>query len=149
MKFQNNFYFFFVFLTVFFSSCGENAGNYKRLANSVTIDSALWYDSAYAMSFYRLDTFFTNRLEHREFNGNVLIALHGRVIYSKTFGYKTPWDSIPLSMNDAFQLASITKPFTATAVLQLCRAGKLSLDDTLTKHIPSFPYPDITIKHLL
>jgi CubicO group peptidase (beta-lactamase class C family) len=114
-----------------------------------SIDSVAWYDSTYATAFYQLDTFFTNRFEHNEFNGNVMIAKNGRIIYSKSFGYTNPWQKQSLRMEFSFQLASITKPFTATAVLQLCKAGKLSLADTITKYIPKFPYPDITVQHLL
>ena len=54
-----------------------------------------------------------------------------------------------ITENTLFDLASISKQFTAVSVLQLCAQGKINLDDTITLYFPNLPYRGVTIKHLL
>lgn len=85
------------------------------------------------------------------FNGNVLVAQNGVILYKKSYGLahfeKSERDS--LNENSKFQLASLSKTFTAVATLKLIEAGKLSLKDTVQKFFPDFPYPGISIENLL
>lgn len=83
------------------------------------------------------------------FNGNVLIAQRGVVLYEKSFGYANIRKKDTLEANHAFQLASLSKPFTAVAVLKLIEQKKISLDDSIQRFIPDFPYHGILIKSLL
>ena len=92
---------------------------------------------------------FTNRFKKRVFNGTVLIAHKGKIIYKNALGYKNLRQKDSLNLNTAFQLASVSKPLTATAILVLYEKGLLSLDDPLQKFFPEFPYEGITIKLLL
>jgi CubicO group peptidase (beta-lactamase class C family) len=84
------------------------------------------------------------------FNGSVLIAQQGHILLNKGYGFKNAENK---SLNDSetvFQIASITKQFTATVVLKLIEMNKLSLNDKLSKYYKGFPYGDsITIKELL
>lgn len=82
-------------------------------------------------------------------NGSVLVAEHGKVIYKKSFGFADAKNKLMNREESRFQLASITKIFTSTAILQLRDKGKLNLDDPLNRYFPEFPYPDISIRHLL
>lgn len=81
--------------------------------------------------------------------GNILVADHGKVVYQRCFGFRDIANRLPNTDASAFALASISKQFTATAVLQLKEKGKLRLDDALIRYFPDFPFPDITIRHLL
>lgn len=83
------------------------------------------------------------------FNGNVLIAQRGVVLYEKSFGYANLRKKDTLQANHAFQLASLSKPFTAVAILKLIEQKKISLDDSIQRFIPDFPYHGILIKSLL
>lgn len=83
------------------------------------------------------------------FNGNVLIAQKGVILYEKSFGYARIKQKDSLSAASSFQLASLSKPFTALAILKLMEAGKLSLEDSVQKFFPEFPYLGIRIKTLL
>lgn len=97
----------------------------------------------------KLDDYFTALAKKGEINGRALIAENGKVVYEKSFGYADV-EARKLNTKDTeFQLASIAKTFTAIAVLQLKEKGKLGLDDKFVKHFPDFPYPEITIRHLL
>lgn len=88
-------------------------------------------------------------LASQRFNGTVLVARRGMIIYRKAYGYADFRDKSPLTEATPFQLASISKTFTATAVLLLQEEGKLHIDDPIVKHIPEFPYPQMTIRHML
>lgn len=85
------------------------------------------------------------------FNGNVLIAQRGVVLYKKCFGLAHFEKSCRDSLVDdsKFQLASLSKTFTAVSTLKLIEAGKISFEDTIQKFYPDFPYHGITIRNLL
>lgn len=83
------------------------------------------------------------------FNGNVLIAQGGEVIYTKSFGYRNFDTKELLDDNSIFEIASVSKQFTAAGILLLIEQGKLKLTDTLRAFFPELPYPNITIKNLL
>lgn len=83
--------------------------------------------------------------------GVVLVARKGQVIYKKAFGMANMELGVPMREEMVFNIASLTKQFTAVAVLQLVEQGKLSLQDEVTKYLPD--YPDggrkITVENLL
>jgi CubicO group peptidase (beta-lactamase class C family) len=86
---------------------------------------------------------------NRGFNGQILIAKNGTVIYEKTVGFADMRTKDSLNSNTPMHIASISKTFTGMAVLHLMEQGKLSLEDSLEKYFPEFPYKDITVKMLL
>lgn len=83
------------------------------------------------------------------FNGSVLVAQNGVVIFEKNYGYATLKKKDSLTNQNTFQLASLSKPFTAVATLQLEEDKKLSLDDSVQVYFPNFPYKGISIRSLL
>lgn len=83
------------------------------------------------------------------FNGNVLVARKGKILYQKAIGWADYLHRDSLKINSEFELASVTKPFTGVAIMQLIEAGKLKLTDDVKKFFPNFPYDGITIKLLL
>jgi CubicO group peptidase (beta-lactamase class C family) len=91
----------------------------------------------------------TNLLLRSRFNGHIFVARHGTILYDRSFGFSDFRNSTPVSQETPFQLASITKTFTATAVLMLHQDEKLHIDSLVVNYIPEFPYPNITVRHLL
>lgn len=83
------------------------------------------------------------------FSGNVLVAIDGLKVFEKSLEYADPLTKSPLNASGVFQLASVSKQFTAAAILLLKSDGRLDLDDKLVKFIPELPYKDVTIRHLL
>ena len=83
------------------------------------------------------------------FNGNILIAQKGVIIYQNSFGFANFEDTIRNNLQSKFQLASLSKTFTAVAVMKLAEQGKLGLDYTIKDYYPNFPYDGITIRSLL
>lgn len=86
--------------------------------------------------------------QHQLFNGAVLIAEKGKPIYKKAFGIAGV-NKQPLTTASAFNLASVSKQFFAMMIMMLKEEGKLQYDDPVQKHLSSFPYPNIKIRHLL
>ena len=99
--------------------------------------------------FYSLDSFFRMRHKFGGFNGTVLVSKGNRVVYKGEFGYENFQSKDTLSASSSFQIASVSKTFTATAILYLVEKGWLSLEDTLGTFYPDFPYRNIKIKDLL
>lgn len=99
----------------------------------------------------------TNKYEHYlseahargQFNGTALVFDGGKVVYQGAFGIRSidPIDS--LDLNSQFRLASVSKQFTAMAIMILKEQGKLNYDQDMRDFIPELPYSGITIRHLL
>ncbi len=98
----------------------------------------------------KLDTFFKKLHKLNGFNGAVLVSQYGKVIYKKAFGFASFSKKDTNTTQTQFQLASVSKQFTAVAIMQLHEKGLINYDDPVYKYIPNFPYdPSITIKSLL
>lgn len=108
---------------------------------------ALIYDEADADM--EIDAFMQRLHQRSGFNGNVLVAKKGKIIYQNTFGWADYLMRDSLKIDSKFELASVSKPFTAIGVLKLVEEEKLRLDQTVNDFFPDFPYPDITIQQLL
>ena len=87
----------------------------------------------------RIDQFMSLCYEYGQFNGSVLVADKGEVIYKKGFGFADMEWEIPNQPDTRFRLGSVTKAFTAMLVLQLVQRGKLKLDGKITDYLPDYP----------
>ena len=92
--------------------------------------------------------------EHKMPGVAVSVVSGGEVIYKKGFGYRDQERGLPVTPNTMFGVASVTKSFTALAIMQLAEEGKLSLQDPIQKHVPGFDLPGgagdkVTIHHFL
>jgi CubicO group peptidase (beta-lactamase class C family) len=97
----------------------------------------------------QLDSLMQMEVKVNNFNGNVLVAKSGNIIYQKSFGYRDYNSKELLNNNSIFELGSISKQFTAMGILLLREKGKLQLSDSLRKFFPELPYHNITIKQML
>jgi CubicO group peptidase (beta-lactamase class C family) len=85
----------------------------------------------------------------RGFNGNVLVAKKGKIVYENAIGWADYLHRDSLKLSYQFELASVTKTMTSTGILMLMERGKLKLDDDVKKFFPDFPYDGVTIRLLL
>lgn len=83
------------------------------------------------------------------FYGNILITQHGETLLEKSYGYADVVKQTPLTPSNSFQVASISKQFTAYGIMLLQEQDKLGYDSAIQKYLPTFPYANITIRHLL
>ncbi len=97
----------------------------------------------------RIDAFFQRKHRAGVFNGTVLFAEKGKVVHKAAYGHADLRQRDTLTLATPFQLASVTKPITATALLMLVEEGKVSLNANLQEFFPNLPYEGITIEHLL
>jgi CubicO group peptidase (beta-lactamase class C family) len=90
-------------------------------------------------------------VDSQMFMGSVLVAQKGKVLFSKGYGWADMEWNIPNSPTTRFQIASVTKQFTAAAILLLEERGKLKTDDLVKKYLPDAPasWDKITIYNLL
>ncbi|HUR67125.1 MAG TPA: serine hydrolase [Chitinophagaceae bacterium] len=97
----------------------------------------------------QLDSLFTSLYKQQKFFGNVLIAEKGKVLYQGSFGKANEETGADLNAESIFELASVSKQFTAMGIMLLKKEGKLSYDDSLRHFFPELPYPNITVRQLL
>ena len=98
----------------------------------------------------KIDSLLTSFFNNGNLNGNVLIAEKGNIIYKKSFGFSNEATKEKLNENSIFELASVSKQFTAMAIVILKENGKLNYEDKISKYIPELSnYPNITIRNLL
>ena len=137
---------FFLFLVAASFSCGRRRGPSGVVVNTDSIFLDLNKEQVAERARQAEKTF-----KSLNINGVVLYAEQGRVIYEKAFGYRDLNKRHPdsLRIDDAFQLSSDSKMFTAEAIMLLQAEGKLDYDDDVRKFIPELPYEGITIRMLL
>lgn len=84
-----------------------------------------------------------------DFSGGFLVAKNGKIIYEKYSGFSNYEKEIPMSDGTPLHLASISKVFTATAILKLVQDEKINLDEKVKTYLPDFPYQNTTVRTLL
>lgn len=126
----------------------QMAGAHEKLAADTMPQNLQDNPSALTAEFDKLIASESNNAEP---GGVILVAKKGQVIYRKPFGMANMELDVPVKENMVFHIGSLTKQFTAVAILQLVEQGKLSLKDDIRKYLPAYqPLPDtITIEHLL
>ena len=110
-----------------------------------TIFSFVLFIAINCFSQQKIDSLFTS---FKDFSGVVLIAENGIPVYHKAFGYREFENQVSLQTTDIFELASVSKQFTAMIIMMLKEKGKLNYEDSLDKYL-DIPYKRITIRHLL
>ncbi|TDB62692.1 serine hydrolase domain-containing protein [Arundinibacter roseus] len=97
----------------------------------------------------KIDSLITLWSNHKTFNGGLVIMQKGEIIYQKSAGFANFEKSILNTETTPFNLASISKPLTAVAIMQLVERNKLKLTDLVVSYLPDFPYKSVTIEQLL
>lgn len=85
----------------------------------------------------------------KKFSGVILIASKGKVLYSKAVGTVHPDKTDEITLKSSFNLASISKQFTAMGIMLLVQKKQLQYEDKIQQYLPEFPYKNITVRHLL
>ncbi|MEO8584692.1 MAG: serine hydrolase domain-containing protein [Acidobacteriota bacterium] len=111
-----------------------------------------------AAAFPEVEKIFAEAVEKQHMPGAAMgIVIDGELVFTKGLGVRDVAANAPVDADTVFRIASMTKSFTAVAILKLRDEGRLSLDDAVSKHVPELASlakatgdaPEITIRHLL
>ena len=97
----------------------------------------------------KIDSLYQNMVAVKKFNGSILIGRGDSVLYTNFSGYADFQTKRKLTRQSRFEIASVSKQFTAVSILILYEQGKLALTDSVQRFIPDFPYSGITVHQLL
>lgn len=149
---------FILIAGLFFESCNSQSRKTRTIFLGDDPDSSLIVRTADPAAILSspvtkemvsgLENFYAHKLG-RYFNGAMLVAKKGVVIFERYQGTANFSKKTPVDTHTTFQLASTSKPFTGMAVLWLQQQGKLSINDSIQQFFPRFPYHGITLKMLL
>ena len=154
--------YFIVFLIVILSSfvISNNSDNLKEDATtSVIVEEVSEKATPILIEKYskletkkvthKLDSLLFRINKRHDFHGSILVAKNGKLVYQNQIGTANFRKKELLSKESVYQLASVSKQFTAAAIMILKEQNQLQLTDTVTAYFPNFPFKDVTIKHLL
>ena len=96
-----------------------------------------------------LQEYMTGQNKYFQFNGNILVAEKGKPIYQQSLGFADYNTKRMLNDSSVFELASVSKQFTAMGIMILKDRKLLSYDNNIKKYFPHLPYDNITIRNLL
>ncbi len=112
-----------------------------RITTTVMIASIAWAASmiCYAGSISgQIDTLMQQKTSSAQFNGTVLVAMQGKVVYERAFGLADFEWNVPNDVRTKFEIGSMTKQFTALLVLQLVNERRLRLDGRISDYLPYY-----------
>jgi CubicO group peptidase (beta-lactamase class C family) len=134
-----------------FSSCNGSTNS-----KAVNKDSIVQLPDATAISKAELEklksscqAWYDTMLKAKGFNGGIIVAKKGNIVFENYQGTGHLNSTDTVTANMPFHIASVSKTFTAMAVLKLAQDGKLNIDDEYVKYFPNFNYPGVSIRTLL
>ena len=148
----------YIFLVLFLLSCSSKNEPKRYTREEIEQWPAANIDSIFidldkpilARKYAQIDKALTNLKKKTTFNGTVLFAEKGRIILEKAYGVSNlRTRKGDISADDVFQLSSVSKMFTAEAIMILKTRGLIDYDADIRTYIPEFPYDGITTRMLL
>jgi CubicO group peptidase (beta-lactamase class C family) len=148
--------FLYPILTVFLVGCGATAIDKKAAQAAKKALPVLAFPQFNQLSEAAKERLskncavFYDTIMANQFNGAFLVAKNGTVLLERYEGFENPNNQQKaIDSRSQFHLASVSKTFTAMAILRLWEQGQLKLEDLMEQYFPGFPYPGITVKQLL
>jgi CubicO group peptidase (beta-lactamase class C family) len=143
----------FVFVPLeFFSEILNKTVNWDSSTRTVKISTPekVQPDQENSYTSRKLDNYLSTLQSTDNFHGSVLVAQNGKIILNKGYGKSDFEQNIQNTQDTTFPIGSMTKQFTAMAIMQLVEKGLIDVNDPLSKYIPDFPNGnEITIENLL
>lgn len=99
----------------------------------------------------RVDDYLTRRADDQDFSGAALVARNGTILLKKAFGQADTKNNLPNTVDTRFQIASVSKTLTATAIMLLVERGTLNLQAPISAYLPNLPsaWSRVTVEQLL
>lgn len=137
-----------IFLLLVFASCRERIEDKEK--SPVPKKAFIIPDQELvAQKAEWIDLIFHNLHKYHGFSGAVMYTERGNLIYKNGFGYSDIRAKKMINTNSAFQLASISKMFTATAIMIMYEQGLIDYDKDIRNYLPEFPYENLSCRMLL
>ena len=143
---------FFVFSSLFYfveNSLLGSPANPKNTIARIEIPATTSLTNTEELLRKSSSKFFEESLVKTRFNGAILVAHNGKIVFEEYEGLKEVIKGDPIDSATSFHLASVSKTFTGMAVLKLWEDGKLNIDEKVDKYISGFPFHQITVRNLL
>jgi CubicO group peptidase (beta-lactamase class C family) len=142
--------FFYIALLLFLGGCGASSSKKKKTKAESDVQLVNPLSKAEADRYHDIAAdFYDSSLKRTGFNGAMLVAKKGQIVFEAYNGVERLKGKDTITASTPFHIASITKTFTAMAILKLAEEGKLNINDSLQKFFPQFPYAGMTVKTLL
>jgi len=163
MKYISICLFLILSIFIFTSNNSDNSNNSDDLKDNELLDKNIKEDKLDKFSIpveyysknstknvsHKLDSLLNRINKRHDFHGAVLVAKNKKIVYQNQVGYADFRKKTLINSESIFQLASVSKQFTAAAIMQLKEKNKLKLTDSVNAYFPDFPYKNITIRNLL
>ena len=163
MKYISICLFLILSIFIFTSNNSDNSNNSDDLKDNELLDKNIKEDKLDKFSIpveyysknstknvsHKLDSLLNRINKRHDFHGAVLVAKNKKIVYQNQVGYADFRKKTLINSESTFQLASVSKQFTAAAIMQLKEKNKLKLTDSVNTYFPDFPYKNITIRNLL
>jgi CubicO group peptidase (beta-lactamase class C family) len=141
-----------LFLTVGCSQKKSNTNNAtepnKKLVYAIALPSKISTEERARITI-QSESFYDSLLNGSGFNGGIIVAKGGNIIFEKYKGFINIDGQDSINAATSLHIASVSKTFTAMAVLKLQEMGKLNIEDSINRFFPAFNYPGLTVKSLL
>ncbi len=136
-----------ILLSIIISFTGSCSSNNKKSNSDNSTNNAEFSNDTCKL----IDSYLSKITNEKNFSGALLIVKDGKKIFSKGYGWADKEKKIPFNTGTLASIGSITKAFTATAIMKLAEQNKLALEDQLKKFFPTIPADkaNITIHQLL
>jgi CubicO group peptidase (beta-lactamase class C family) len=134
------------------SAAGMFIARFDEIRHNITIEEARFEVSDPALAAATTDEYIQDEMNKRCIPGLALVVIkNGEIIKMNGYGVANLEHDVPVTPDTVFELASVTKPFTATAIMRLVEQGQVKTHDLITKYLPRSPrrWRGITIHHLL
>ncbi len=140
---------FIPFLSIFLISCSTNHSVDKKNNHDTAVVYKPLTASQKEIYLEQIKPIYDNLLVNSGFSGGIIVAKNGEIIFEDYKGYLNYKTKEEITANSQFHIASVSKTFTAMAVLKLMEEGKINIEADVKTYLPIFPYRNVTVKNLL
>ena len=132
-----------------FSNFETVPSDISKVTDPIPKEPIVDYSSLFSPELQVFEDQIQKRAKRNRISGSVIIAYKDQILYEKDFGYKNPITKAPMEPNMSYQLASVSKQYTAAAVLKLYEERRLDIDQSVSTYLPGFKFEKVTIRDLL
>jgi CubicO group peptidase (beta-lactamase class C family) len=132
-----------------FSNFETVPSDISKVTDPIPKEPIVDYSSLFSPELQVFEDQIQKRAKRNKISGSVIVAYKDQILYEKDFGYKNPITKAPMEPNMSYQLASVSKQYTAAAVLKLYEERRLDIDQSVSTYLPGFKFEKVTIRDLL